>query len=140
MNVAYFLKPKSEIAVMQSDFTVRQGLEKLKLCGYSAIPVIDRKGRYVGTIGEKEFLNKFTSFIEKSSMNHEKVDKFLQSSMKALIRPDAYPAVSITASASDLMNLAVEQNFVPVVDDDGIFIGIVTRRDIIKYFAYSFDQ
>ena len=31
------------------------------------------------------------------------------------------------------MSKAVNQNFVPVVDDKDIFIGIITRKDIIQY-------
>ena len=34
----------------------------------------------------------------------------------------------------NLLNMVMEQNFVPVVDDRGMFIGIITRKDIIKYF------
>ena len=33
----------------------------------------------------------------------------------------------------DLIDRALNQNFVPVVDDRGFFIGMVTRKDIIKY-------
>ena len=32
----------------------------------------------------------------------------------------------------ELVNSAMKQNFIPVVDDLGSFIGIVTRRDIIR--------
>lgn len=35
----------------------------------------------------------------------------------------------------DLIGKAMEQNFVPVVDDQEHFIGIITRRDIIGYYS-----
>ena len=35
----------------------------------------------------------------------------------------------------DLIDKALNQNFVPVVDDQNNFIGIVTRKDIIRYFS-----
>lgn len=41
--------------------------------------------------------------------------------------------VSINASMEDLIQTAMNQNFVPVIDDKKIFIGIVTRKDIIKF-------
>jgi predicted transcriptional regulator len=33
-----------------------------------------------------------------------------------------------------LIDKALMQNFVPVVDDQKNFIGIITRKDIIRYF------
>ena len=35
----------------------------------------------------------------------------------------------------DLLDKAMQQNFVPVLDDNKSFIGIVTRKDIMKYFS-----
>ena len=42
--------------------------------------------------------------------------------------------VRAEAKMEDLMEKAMEQNFVPVVDDQGNFSGIITRKDIIGYF------
>ena len=42
--------------------------------------------------------------------------------------------VKINVSMDDLLLRVMDQNFVPVIDDRNIFIGIITRRDIIKYF------
>ena len=43
--------------------------------------------------------------------------------------------VKIDAEIEDLLTLASAQNFVPVLDDNGIFIGIIRRSDIINYYA-----
>ena len=43
-------------------------------------------------------------------------------------------AVTVTTQMDDLLYKIMEQNFVPVTDDRNIFIGIVTRKDIIKYY------
>ena len=47
-------------------------------------------------------------------------------------RKDNVP-VRITASMHDLIDRASNQNFVPVVDDYGAFIGLITRKAIIQY-------
>lgn len=60
MNVLFFLKPKASVAYIYDNNTVRQGLEKMKHYGYTAIPVIDHEGRYVGTVTEGDFLWKLT--------------------------------------------------------------------------------
>lgn len=44
-----------------------------------------------------------------------------------------YEAVDINSSMESLVHRAVTQNFVPVVDDLGHFIGMVKRREIMNY-------
>ena len=56
MNIAYFLLPKARVAHVYDDNTFRQGLEKMRHHGYTAIPVISRTGQYVGTVSEGDFL------------------------------------------------------------------------------------
>ena len=56
MNIASFLLPKAEVAYLRDDMTLRQGLEKLRRSGFSAIPVIDIEDRYVGVVGVGDFL------------------------------------------------------------------------------------
>ena len=41
----------------------------------------------------------------------------------------------IDTAMENLLEQAKNQNFVPVIDDRNVFIGIVTRSDIIKYFV-----
>ena len=48
MNIMFFLTPKSETAYLYEDYSLRQALEKIQYHRYSAVPVLDRKGHYVG--------------------------------------------------------------------------------------------
>ena len=43
MNVLFFLTPKSEVAYLKDEWTLRQGIEKLEYSGYTAIPMIDKE-------------------------------------------------------------------------------------------------
>ena len=56
MNAIFLLKNKSDIAFLLEDHTVRQGLEKMKAHGYTALPVLTHDGEYVGSISEGDFL------------------------------------------------------------------------------------
>ena len=58
-----------------------------------------------------------------------------QLKVRDILRGNHYPPVRITVSMEELLSSAMNQNFIPVVDDTGSFIGIVTRKDIIRYFA-----
>ncbi len=133
MNIAFFLRPKISVAYLFSDCTVRQSLEKMKHYGYSAIPVINRDGRYVGTVSEGDFLWYLTDcFDNQEEINMKKLE---ETPLSKILRTDLYKPMKVTADVDELLTLAMNQNFVPVVDDLGSFIGIVTRRDIIKHLT-----
>ena len=41
MNILFFLTPKSEVAYIYEDYTMRQALEKMEYHRYSSIPIIN---------------------------------------------------------------------------------------------------
>ncbi len=128
MNVLMLLKPKDTVKYIYDTNTLRQGFEKMRAHSYTAIPVISEDGTYVGTVSEGDFLYYIVDLQNSAIREKEK------HSVKDIIRKNFNPAVKIDVSMDELLNRAVNQNFVPVVDDRGTFIGIVTRQDIIKYF------
>lgn len=139
MNIAYFLLPKNRVAYLYDDYTFRQGLEKMRYHGYTAIPVISRSGQYVGTVSEGDFLWQILSNDAESRQIRSMKD-LEQLHIRDLLRGNNYPPVRITVSMEELLSNAMNQNFIPVVDDLGNFTGIVTRKDIIRYFAEQKDE
>lgn len=134
MNISFFLQPKSDVAYIYSDDTIRQGMQKMNYYGYTAIPVLDDEERYVGTITEGDFLWNICDFEHKEikTVNPKELEKHRISD---LCFRRKYPSVKIDVTMEELIDKAMRQNYVPVVDDRGIFIGIIRRRDIIKYFT-----
>ena len=108
MNILFFLIPKSEVAYIFEDETRRQTLEKMEHRKYSCIPILTMDGKYLGTITEGI-------------------------PIMAIPRRATYKPVHADSNMEDLLDRAINQNFVPVVDDQGYFIGIITRKSIIKY-------
>ena len=139
MNIAYFLLPKNRVAYLYDDYTFRQGLEQMRYHGYTAVPVISRSGKYVGTISEGDFLWQILSNDAESRQIRSMKD-LEQLHIRDLLRGSNYPPFLITVSMVDLLSNAMNQNFIPVVDDLGNFTGIVTRKDIIRYFAEQKDE
>lgn len=127
MNVLFFLTPKSEVAHLHDDWTLRQAIEKLERSGYTAVPLIDRKGHYIGTVTEGDILWMLKKRYDMNLKSAEGV------SVLAVERRMNFHPVSINASMEDLVQMSMNQNFVPVIDDNRIFIGIVTRKDIIRF-------
>lgn len=127
MNILFFLTPKSEVAFIYNDYTIDRALQVFQTCRYSAIPMIDRNGRYLGTVTEGDFLWGMYENNEITTENY-RIKKVGELSLRIQHR-----AVSSTARMEDMMAIAKDQNFVPVVDDNNVFIGIVTRKEILKY-------
>lgn len=130
MNIAFFLTPKNEVVCENLDSTMRQVMERMEHHGYTAIPLIDKYGKYVGTLTEGDLLWKLKNTPDLNFKNTESVK------VKDIKTRRMHKSVSINANIENLISLAVNQNFVPVVDDEGIFIGIIKRSDIINY-CYS---
>ncbi len=134
MNVAFFLTPKSTVAYLYDDFTLRQGLEKLRHHGYTAIPVINRAGKYLGTVSEGDFLWYLLDNDLQEDIPEIHIRNTEQMYIYDILRREKNPPVHITATVEELLMRSMNQNFIPVIDDADTFIGIVTRKDIIKYF------
>ena len=140
MNVAFFLKPKSEVRYLYSDTPLPQAMAFMQRHGYSAVPVIDRDGRYVRTVREGDFLNA----LVRIDGEHLRITDAQTAEKRKLsdILPDQdrNPPCHISVPVEQLIRRTVDQNFVPVVDDRGIFIGIVTRRVVINYLLHPADM
>jgi CBS domain-containing protein len=129
MNIAFFLLPKSEVVYLNYNSTMKQALEKMEHHRYSAIPLIDSDGKYIGTLSEGDLLwmLKNTPNLNFGNTNHIM--------LKEIPLHVKNEAISINEEMDAIISRAMEQNFVPVVDDNGIFIGIIRRREIIEYCA-----
>ncbi len=126
-NILFFLTPKAMCAYLYDDYTIRQALEKMESAGYAGLPILNRRGEYRGTLSEGDLLWAMKNMCY-MDMRQAEARRIMEISR----RRDNIP-VRVTTSMQDLVERATTQNFVPVVDDKDTFIGIVTRRSIIKY-------
>jgi len=128
MNILFLLTPKAKCAHLRAEDTLRQALEKMESCGYAALPILAKDGTYRGTLTEGDLLWAIKN-LELTTLR----DMENHGIMKIPHRKDNQP-VSVYNKVEDLMVKAVDQNFVPVVDDRNTFIGIITRRAIMQHF------
>ena len=129
MNILFFLTPKSDVAYIYEDETLRQTVEKMEHRKFSCIPILNKEGQYTGTISEGDLL----WGIKLLNINSTDLKEMENVSIMAIPRRATYKPVHADADMEDLLDRAINQNYVPVVDDKGSFIGIITRKEIIKY-------
>lgn len=134
MNILFFLIPKASCAYVYSDFSIRQALERMENDGYSSMPILDRDGKYVGALTEGDLL-----WASKNLCGMDLRQTESHGIMEISHHRDHAP-VSANTDIEDLFVKAADQNFVPVVDDKGDFIGIITRSAIVRYCLEHFIQ
>lgn len=127
VNLLIFLTPKSETLYLNQNSTVRQTLENFDVHKYSVVPLIDDDGFFVSTISEGDILR----FIKNSCKFDISVAEKMKIKDLELYRP--YKALPISTPMDEVVRLALEQNFIPIVDDRGVYIGIVKRKSIIDF-------
>jgi CBS domain-containing protein len=119
------MKPKAEVIYMCEDETVREAIEIMRKHRFTSIPVLSNEGKYVGTITEGDLLYTL------DKMGREEIKKIKVSNIK---RHRDYDAVNINETMLVLLSRASNENFVPIIDDTNLFLGIVTRKKILDYF------
>lgn len=127
MNIAKIMIPKVSTVFLHENNTVRQGLEKFMVHGYTAIPVLNEKEQYVGSITEGDFLRHLLA-VKTTDMKFQE-----QYKIRDIVRKDFCPALPIDAEHQQVVSAALKQNFVPIVDDRGVLCGIITRQTVIAY-------
>ena len=129
MNIAKLMIPKVCTVSLHERSTIRQGLEVLTRCRYTALPVLDDEERYVGSVSEGDFLR----HILQTGTTDKKAQEAYR--IRDILRRDFCPALPIEADFSLVVEAALRQNFVPVVDGRTVLCGIVTRRNLIAAMA-----
>jgi CBS-domain-containing membrane protein len=129
VEIRSFLLPKDKVSYLTTSASMKEAIEQLEAFHYTAIPIIDAEGKYIGTLSEGDLLwkLKYTPGLTFDNMDEISVTD---------IRKRIYnECVAIDAQMEDMLALAADQNFVPVVDGGRVFLGIIRRKDIIEYYT-----
>ncbi len=127
MNILNYLTTKNNTYYLKDDISVRQAVEKFDFYKYSVVPVIDETGKYVNSISEGDLL-RFIKINDPISLKDLENHQLFEVS-----RYRTYECLSISSSFKEILALSLSQNFIPIIDDRGMFIGIIKRKDVIKH-------
>ena len=127
LNVFELLTPKSSVAFVLENSTVRQALEKIVFHKFAVVPVLNNNGEYVGTISEGDILR---YLLAKNEMDKEACESLL---IKDIDKYRSYSPVKVDASFDEIYEASLIQNFIPIVDDRNVFIGLIRRKEVMMY-------
>ncbi len=134
-NILTLLTPKNQLVYLDHDMTLRQAIEKMRVHRFTVIPVINHEtGQYVGSVAEGDLL--YNLIGEETVSIRDLENKYAAD----IIRPRFMPAMKVDTSLKELVDLITIQNYVPIVDDRGILMGIVTRKSAIKYLIEKIEE
>ena len=130
-SIIQLITPKKVTHYILNTSTIRQALEKFDAHKFSVVPLLDKEGRYAGTLSEGDILR----FIK----NHANFDIKLAENIlvKDIDHYRPYKCLKIDASIKEVYMLSLEQNFVPLVDDREFYIGIIKRKDVLQHLSLN---
>ena len=126
-NILFFLTPKALCAYLQDDYSIRQALERMEAAGFAALPILNKRGEYRGVLTEGDLLWAIKNLCY-MDMRHAEAHRIME-----IPRKKDHVPVKVTTNMHELVERAITQNFVPVLDDKEAFIGLVTRGAIIRF-------
>ena len=147
-----------EVVTLNEYMSVREAAKILAECNISGAPVLDSEGKLVGMLTETDILRSVKSSADEVHMifpsvhtmgimfelakgETEIMEAFEEQANTVVM--DVMTKQVFTCDQDTLLNevasILVKKgiNRLPVVDDDGHVVGIVTRGDIVKAFAQN---
>lgn len=119
-----YLIPESELAIFIDTHNADHVLLLLAHNGYSRVPVITKEKFYKGTISISDIM----SYQDKHFLTEWEMS---QTDIGVMVN-DIIEVVRTDSSLTEIMHKLVEYPFLPVVDNNEKFVGIITRKSILK--------
>jgi CBS domain-containing protein len=121
LRVSHFMKGK--VISFKKEMTVEQAVEKLLASDYIGGPVVDELGHVIGWLSEQDCLDKMLAasyYCELVALVEDIMNQ---------------PCLTVKADMS-IIDLSQQMSkttpkIYPVVDDDNLFIGLITRKSVL---------
>lgn len=131
-----FVIPGHQVATVRAENTCLHALMVLNSVGYSAIPVLDRDGRVAGQISSPMI---FSGIKDELNYNWDQLSERRVSEVLST----ELGVIDQNFELEDVLHMLVDNSFICVVDDEGFFRGIVTRKQLLKrvnFLAHEYDH
>ena len=119
-----FLTPAENLAVLIDSHNADHAILLLSQMTYTRVPVVTDEKEFVGTIGLRDILAyQMEQGLSQETMADTDIVHMTKKDV-AVVEPDY--------RLTDVLHKLVDESFLPVVDAEGIFQGIITRKSILK--------
>lgn len=124
-TIEEYMIPADKVAHVQVGNNLEHALLVLTKTGYTAVPVLDPFFKLHGLLGTNMMMDAILGLqrIEFEKLEVMKVEEAMNSDIPRLLLNDPL---------SKGLDLVIDHSFVCVVDAEGVFEGILTRRAILK--------
>ena len=133
MLVKNHILPKNLLTLLSVEDTVKTALDKMEEGDFLSLPVVEGD-KFVGYVMKAEIYEKFyhEGDCYREDFEKQSIEKFVETGIKALDPNDGIDEASI---AIEKLNIP----FLPAIDADGNFLGILTHASIFKAFSDLFN-
>lgn len=120
-----YIISSEKVAHVQVGNSAEHALLVLTKTGYSAIPVLDSKYRFRGLINAQRITDAILGLdhIEYERLSDIRVEEIMEKDL---------PLIHINERFQKALDMVINQNFLCIVDDEEMFMGILTRRVVLK--------
>ncbi|MFC6275656.1 cyclic-di-AMP-binding protein CbpB [Levilactobacillus tangyuanensis] len=133
---ASYVIPAEVVANVTATNTLEHALMVLSKVGYSRVPVLDPDDRLQGMISLAAITDRL---LHVPGAAVDQLSRYTVAD--AMLPVDHW--VDDPAKLETILNYMIDEPFVPLVNEDGIFQGIITRREILKrvnYLAHNLNE
>ncbi|MFC4387252.1 cyclic-di-AMP-binding protein CbpB [Gracilibacillus marinus] len=125
LKVSDIMIPAEKVAHVQLGNPLEHALLVLVESGYSSVPVLDLDFKYQGTIAKTPILKNVMG------MERYEMEKLSERKVEDVMNKEQ-PSVTSDTDFLTAIKVVIDNAFVCVVDEQNYFVGILTRRAILK--------
>lgn len=125
--------PHEKVAHVHKNNPLNHALLVLIKSGYTAIPVLDHENKIQGQISKAQILD---SILGLERIEMERLNEYV---VEDVADPDI-PTLQTDSTFGEALMRSINYPFLCIVDENGAFIGILTRRSILALMHRYFQQ
>jgi CBS domain-containing protein len=132
-DISALIIPKEKVVTVELDWTLERALLVLTRKGYASVPVIDPKGRVEGVISKTNILD---FMLTRDDFQFAKLSQFwVRDAMN-----QNHSGILPNSIFSFAFEVLIDRPYIPVIDTESRFLGILTRKILMEKVTEYFQQ